>query len=484
MARYQLRRPSPVKIVPKRIRRQIAVASSAPVPATTEQPEAEEPEAEEPEAEEPEGGEAAEEEEEEEGPESPDSPDSSGSESSESESDSEDENEPPSPAESGAPLTEQALLPQPSGSNGTSITSAATSTVSQTGSAQPPSFTVSFSSRGNLGAAPQVTVPASSADPASSTFITRPSAASSLTERLFVSSSFQPNAPTPAISSSGSTTVPAVQLTSMGGSSTASADVPPVPAQSETTGPDAAPQRSTPQEEKTMISKGGVAAAITLSIIGAIAILIAVFVCVKRRKRRQNSQRLADDAFNPNNTGSLHAPETAHVGLDPPFFSALGGGSHLTRSTDRSDTLFGAGSYQRPETVSTDRNKSRFPVAAPQPTPNPFADPPLNKAYDVLAGRPRSTTLTDRGSWVKNPFRDPESERFDPFGELQEKARNERKRYLEESRKEAEEARLKEVERQFGMKEKMGLGVPEQARKGSGATIEGLGVLDRSGGLK
>jgi hypothetical protein len=127
--------------------------------------------------------------------------------------------------------------------------------------------------------------------------------------------------------------------------------------------------------------------------------------------------------------------------------------------------------------MSTDRAKSRFPVAAPLPTPNPFADPPLNKAYDVLGGRPRSTTLTDRGSWVKNPFKDPGSERFDPFGELQEKARRERKKYLEESRREAENARMM----QFEEKEKMGLEVP-RGRKGSGVTIEGVGVLDRSGG--
>jgi hypothetical protein len=78
---------------------------------------------------------------------------------------------------------------------------------------------------------------------------------------------------------------------------------------------------------------------------------------------------------------------------------------------------------------------------------------------------------------VKNPFRNPESERFDPFGELQEKARMERKRYVEEARREAE------VQRQFGEKEKMGLGVPDEARrKGSGVTLEGMGVLDRSGG--
>lgn len=154
--------------------------------------------------------------------------------------------------------------------------------------------------------------------------------------------------------------------------------------------------------------------------------------------------------------------------------------SHLTRSTERSNTLFGPGPYSRPETVSTDRNNaSRVP-----PTPNPFADPPLNKAYDVLAGRPRSTTLTDRGSWIKNPFRDPESERFDPFGELQEKARRERVRYMEEVRREAEVMRLQEErEREFTIKDRMGLtpdGLP--TRKGSGVTVDGLGVLDRSGG--
>lgn len=85
------------------------------------------------------------------------------------------------------------------------------------------------------------------------------------------------------------------------------------------------------------------------------------------------------------------------------------------------------------------------------PTPNPFADPPLNKAYDVLAGRPRSTTLTDCGSWVGNPFRNPESERFDPFGELKEKARQERIKFLEEARREAERGNVGSLEE----KEKM-----------------------------
>lgn len=147
----------------------------------------------------------------------------------------------------------------------------------------------------------------------------------------------------------------------------------------------------------------------------------------------------------------------------------------MTQSSDRSNTLFGPSSYSRPETVST-RDGSRIPM--PQPTPNPFADPPLNKAYDVLAGRPRSTTLTDRGSWVKNPFKDPESERFDPFGELQAKARRERIKQVQLARQEAE------LERQFKEKERMGLVLPQRAldRKGSGVTSEGLGVIDRSAG--
>jgi len=210
---------------------------------------------------------------------------------------------------------------------------------------------------------------------------------------------------------------------------------------------------------------------------GALAIIVAAVVFIKRRKRRQYNRRVPDDPFYPGNLGSVIAPETAHIAKDPPFG---GGGSHLTRFTDRSESLFGAAPYTRPETVSTERNRSRFPMG--QPTPNPFADPPLNKAYDVLAGRPRSTTLTDRGSWVKNPFRNPESERFDPFGELQEKARAERLRYVEAARREAELER-EEAQRQFAMKEKMGLSVPEEAKtQGSGATFEGVGVLDRSGG--
>lgn len=182
--------------------------------------------------------------------------------------------------------------------------------------------------------------------------------------------------------------------------------------------------------------------------------------------------RHAEDAFDPSNSGSLHAPETAYINYDS------NPTSHFTQaSSSNSNSLFGGSHYQRPETVSTNSNPSR--MQKPLNTPNPFADPnegPLNKAYDVLRGRPRSTTLTDRGSWVQNPFKDPESDRFDPFGELQEKARIERMKYMEEVRRERDQ--------QFLEKERMGLEVPEQVRKGSGVTVEGVGVLDRTGSGK
>jgi hypothetical protein len=198
-----------------------------------------------------------------------------------------------------------------------------------------------------------------------------------------------------------------------------------------------------------------------------------VFYC-KRRRRRRHERREAEDALDAANHAVLRAPGTDYIHNDiAPFTSS---GTHMTQSSDRSNTLFGPGTYSRPETVSTNRNESRIPM--PQPTPNPFADPPLKKAYDVLAGRPRSTTLTDRGSWIQNPFKNPESERFDPFGELQAKARRERVKQVELARTEAE------LERQFAKKEKTGFERPENGknRKGSGVTLEGLGVLDRSGG--
>lgn len=258
-----------------------------------------------------------------------------------------------------------------------------------------------------------------------------------------------------------------------------------MPAQSELDGEMSGIGRERHHEDKPIISKGAEAAAITLSIMGAIALLVGLVIFIKRRKRRQNesSMRHAEDAFNPGNNGSLHAPETAHI--DDNFGGPRPSLAHMTKSSTNSDTLFGGSHYQRPETVSTNSNPSRMrtvpSVAPPQPTPNPFADPPLHKAYDQLRGRPRSTTLTDRGSWIKNPFKDPASERFDPFGELQEKARAERRKYVEDARREAEEMRRREEEQEYLEKERMGLTVPgRDNRKDSDVTVGGVGVLDRS----
>lgn len=69
----------------------------------------------------------------------------------------------------------------------------------------------------------------------------------------------------------------------------------------------------------------------------------------------------------------------------------------------------------------------------PKPA-NPFEDPDLNKAYDMLNGRPRSSTLTSKSGWTRNPFEDPGDERFDPFGSLAEKAERERQKERERQR--------------------------------------------------
>ncbi|KAF2025657.1 hypothetical protein EK21DRAFT_75927 [Setomelanomma holmii] len=452
MARYQLLRPSPVKVFPRRVRREDAAASTAPKAQESE------------------------------GPKSPESPHSPpGGRDSESEDEA---GEPPSLVESKTAISSvppppppplapsAAAAPQSSSASSSSAVTTSTppNVPSETPLPSTPAFTVSFTSQGNQAGVPQVTGTPSLVVSSRPPVTTTPAPSfSSIVVRL--SSSSSNSSPT---SSPTSSSFPTSSMSL-------------APAQSETAGQQA-PQRSRPQEERTLITKGAAAAAITLSILGGLAIVVAAIIWFKRHKRRQlqYNRRLADDAFDPSNTGSLRAPETAHRSNSSPIFggTSAAGGSHLTRSTDRSNTLFGAAPYERPETVSTDRNKSRFPIAPPQTTPNPFADPPLNKAYDVLAGRPRSTTLTNRGSWVKNPFKDPESERFDPFGELQEKARRERRKYVEESMKQAELAREAELIKEYETKEAMGLGVPEgsKVRKGSGVTVEGLGVLDRSGG--
>ncbi|KAF2849497.1 hypothetical protein T440DRAFT_508659 [Plenodomus tracheiphilus IPT5] len=462
MARYQLLRPAPVKVYPRRFRRQAPAASGPPTV-----------------------GEEVEEEEEEEieeGPESPDSPGSSSDEggvSSSDDSDSESEGEElPSPAESGAATGSQSIGAAPTAISGSPSTQMSTATASQvpgvgnsvvSKSAASPSNTALVSNNG-----PSTLSTTTSSRPAFTQVLTSQGNNAALPQITDVPSSTRR---TQIAIINSSTTVPQP--------STSLSGLPLGPAQSDTQNGDS-PQRSSQQQDAPIMTRTAAVAATVLGVLGALALIIGVVILIKHRKRKQNryNQRFADDAFNPGNTGSLHVPETAHVEGGSSVFSRIGGGDgsgtgHLTQSSARSNTLFGPGSYERPETVSTERNNSRFPVAPPMPTPNPFADPPLNKAYDVLAGRPRSTTLTDRGSWVKNPFRNPESERFDPFGELKAKARKERVKHLEEARREAE----REVVRGYEEKERMGLmpdGVP--VRKGSGATLEGVGVLDRSAG--
>lgn len=171
-----------------------------------------------------------------------------------------------------------------------------------------------------------------------------------------------------------------------------------------------------------------------------------MFFILRRRKRRiESAKGHAEDAFSPSNNGSLHAPGTSHMSVN----SASDPHTHFTQTSTNTTSLFGAGHYERPETVSTNDTQSR--IQQPQPTPNPFADPGRNKAFDQIRGRPRSTTLTDRGSWNQNPFQDPLSDRFDPFGQLQEKARAERVRYREEIERERAQ--------QYAEKEAMGLGL-------------------------
>ncbi|KAL1795659.1 hypothetical protein ACET3X_005883 [Alternaria dauci] len=404
MARYQLRRPSPVKVFPKRIRQIDPVASTMPATGA----------------------------EEEEGPESPDSlfssPSTVGDISESEDSESEDEAEAPPPVENGATAASTATLDPTSAA----ATSMPTSVSERDSSATTvPSLNLGRPSSGKDAPQPQIT---------GSTLSTavRPTITSTIIEEV------RPTDPP--------------ELSSV----MASISVAPPPtntAEPELSGESSAPQRLPQREQEPTMTKDAMIAAIVLGVLGALVLLVAVVVFIKRRKRKQ-SYIDADPPFessNPYAPASIIPPETAHVGTASSIFARLNGGdgvganAHLTRSTDRSNTLFGPGSYSRPETVSTERS-TRVP-----PTPNPFADPPLNKAYDVLNNRPRSTTLTDRGSWQQNPFKNPESERFDPFGELKEKARRERMRYVEDARREAE------LRKQMEQKEAMGLrpdGIP------------------------
>ncbi|KAF1927010.1 uncharacterized protein M421DRAFT_422252 [Didymella exigua CBS 183.55] len=436
----------------------------------------------------------------EDGPESPDSPGSSASftraPSPGDSSDSEDD-EPPTPKESVSPSGGQvsptsAVTSRPSAllsttaarssrtvsyisqtssstlatsststmssTSTTSSTSGTSSTLSRTTSStlrpnSSPSFTLISTTRGIGAVVPQPTEPATTTTVRTSVRVTS------------TISLVSPTSPATSVSAFTSTQILSSKIARPTRPATTTVSVllpPPAGFSGVPVGENDAPRRTRPQP--TIISKGAEAAAITLSVIGAIALAVGIFLYCKRRRRRRNEKLEAELERDAANYAALQRPETAHITT-----------THMTQSSDRSDTLFGPGSYSRPETAST-HNGSRIPLS--QPTPNPFADPPLNKAYDVLAGRPRSTTLTDRGSWIQNPFKDPESERFDPFGELQAKARRERVKQVELARREAE------LERQFEKKEKMGLGPPERVmdRNGSGVTLNGLGVLDRSGG--
>ncbi|KAE8845719.1 hypothetical protein PTNB73_01699 [Pyrenophora teres f. teres] len=395
MARYQLRRPSPVTIFPRRVRRDVAAISSS-VAMKEEEPES---------------------------PGSPlSSPSSAGSQSSDSESDSDDEEH--------AKMKDEKKQQQ---QKLASSSDAAASTASSSRAVQ------------TLGPDPTV---ASSQMP--------------LASLLSMMNASANTSSIPQITEIKSQTERKAQSTP-----TSTAPAPPpflgTTARAGQTAPSSIPQETLPQEpeQRPIMTNEARIAAVVLGVLGILALVVCGLILLKRRKRRgrENYVPRDPDAFNPSNTNSAIAPEivnvpdTAHTGAASSVFARLNGGTsgggdgHITRSTDRSNTLFGGGSYARPETVSTNRSMSRIP---PQ-TPNPFADPPLNKAYDVLNNRPRSTTLTDRGSWMNNPFKNPESERFDPFGELKDKARRERLRYLQEAKREAE------LQRQMEQKEAMGL---------------------------
>lgn len=466
MGLYQRRRPSPIQILPARVRRQDA-PSGTKSPKSPDSPKSSN------------------------SPDSPDSPDSPKSSKLPSATgSSQSSNLPPPPTQTAVP---SGAGPQVS------------NTVNSSSPPPPPASSSETLSKNSSSAVPLTTAQESNSSSRPAPTAAIPSSNASKTEQssgtTVAPQSTAVGSPLSAASSTGdsssvvkrpvSSPTPTSQSSSPSLPNSTKVPPPPsetrpsftnsafIPAQSELEGEKSGIGR-THHEEKPIMSKGAEAAAITLSIMGFIALIVGIFIFIKRKKRQQNekSMRHAEDAFNPGNSGSLHAPETAHI--DVGFTPSL---AHMTKSSTTSD-LYGSSHYDRPETVSTNSNRSRIrapSVAPPQPTPNPFADPPLHKAYDQLRGRPRSTTLTDRGSWIGNPFKDPASERFDPFGELQEKARAERRKYVEDARREAEERQRRELEQDYLEKERMGLSVPgRDERKGSDVTVGGMGVLDRS----
>jgi hypothetical protein len=217
MARYQLRRPSPVKVISKRVRRGDAVASAMPVS----------------EGEEKDGyGEQ-------EGPESPDSlassPSTVGEQSDSEDSESEDEEEPPSPVENGASFTTTRTL----GATTTSAPSLPTTSGSLASSL--PSFTVNITSQRSNTALPQITGTTLSTR-------TRTTVTSTVTQDTSQSERQRQASATSSIPQPPSQ---------------------PATAEPELSGESDAPQRSFPQrEEQPIMTRGAAVAATVLGVLG------------------------------------------------------------------------------------------------------------------------------------------------------------------------------------------------------------------------
>ncbi|KAF2996865.1 hypothetical protein E8E13_004534 [Curvularia kusanoi] len=378
MALFQRRRPTPIDVFVIRTKRQAAGLGAAG-PGSSDAPK------------------------------SPDSPASSAGASSPSDSSDSEDDEPKSPKSPKSPkkssqssTTSQA---PPTTTSTAAITSSSSKTKSPpsspTKSSQPSSiatttsspssstaFTLVPTSQGIAAVAPP---PPVVTDPSTSTFTSIPTSKATSSRPSSTASPFTPSPPTSRSSQVFSSKIARPTQSASNTASGVSSRISGIPVAE-----DDPPHRTHP-EPPTLMSKGAEAAAITLSIIGAIIIAVCIFLYCKRRRRQRAARldaELERDAQNyvsslPSSTSTPPNPAT---------------GAHMTQISSRSNTLFGAGPYTRPETVTTNHDSAanshpnHASIPLPQPTPNPFADPPLNKAYDVLAGRPRSTTLTDRGS--------------------------------------------------------------------------------------
>jgi hypothetical protein len=218
MARYQLRRPSPVKVFPTRVRRQDSVASTMPVAEA-----------------------------EEEGPESPDSPFSSpstvGGTSEGEDSESEDEEEPLSSVQSGAPATS---APAIGATSSTALSMPTSLTESNTSTTTLPSFTFGVPKSGNNALQPQIT---------GSTLSTavRPTITSTVIKEVRPTERPEPSSATTSVS-----------LTSP----------PQNTAEPELSGESSAPQMLPQREQAPIMTKEAMTAAIVLGVLGSSASLL------------------------------------------------------------------------------------------------------------------------------------------------------------------------------------------------------------------